>query len=117
MEADVEILFLSRRTDGSFFQYPLIERAPVLGMRYKVKKEFNASITGITVTEGSVNSSNVTIKPNAEIELIPSLKKGDIVFVAFAQRALDNLQSKPFDPGTIRKHDIRDAVVLGVHGL
>lgn len=91
MEADIEILFLTRRKDGSFFQYPLVERAPVLGMRYKT--------------------------PTEEIMFTPSLKKDDLVFVAFAQRALDNLQSKPFDPGTRRTHAIKDAVVLGVFNL
>lgn len=41
------------------------------------------------------------------------LSSGAVVFVAIAERALDNLQSRPFDPESSRMHDLRDAVVIG----
>lgn len=45
---------------------------------------------------------------------VGALNADDIVFVAFAERALDNLQAQPFDPDSHRMHNVRDAVVLGV---
>lgn len=53
------------------------------------------------------------------IERAPVLKHvgavtaGSVVFVAIAERALDNLQDRPFDPESSRMHDLRDAVVIG----
>ncbi|WP_026678221.1 Gp138 family membrane-puncturing spike protein [Fictibacillus gelatini] len=86
---DVELLFLSVDKNGDTDRYPLIEDAPVLGHRYKV--------------DGIIKTYS------------PVLQTGDVVFVAFAERALDNLNGgKPFDPEYRRTHDIRDAVVLGV---
>lgn len=45
---------------------------------------------------------------------VGALSKGDVVFVAFSERALDNLQKTPFDPDATRMHDVKDAVILGV---
>lgn len=87
--ADIEILFMSRDEEGNVEKYPLIQGAPVLGHRYKVD--------GITKT------------------FSPILQSGDVVFVGFAERAMDHLNdSKPFDPQYLRTHSIMDAVVLGV---
>lgn len=53
------------------------------------------------------------------IERAPVLKhvgpltEGAVVFVACAERAIDNLQERPFDPDSYRMHDLRDAVVIG----
>jgi hypothetical protein len=44
------------------------------------------------------------------------LSSNDVVFVAIAERALDNLQNTPFDPDSVRMHDLRDAVVIGAWG-
>ncbi|MCK6164673.1 MULTISPECIES: Gp138 family membrane-puncturing spike protein [Bacillus] len=45
------------------------------------------------------------------------MKVGAMVFLSFADRALDNLTNKPFDPDSTRTHDITDAVVIGVYEL
>lgn len=86
-EADVEILFLTKNKQDELNRHPMIVRAPVQSMRYKV--------------DGVVKSYT------------PVLQKGDVVFVAFAQRSLDNFRATPFDPDDLRTHDIRDAIVLG----
>lgn len=113
--ADVELLFLSVDKEGNREKYPLIIDAPVLGMRYKVPKAIKASITGLIPSQGSIDGSNTSVTLMEDVEFVPSLKKDDVVFVGFAERALDNLNgSKPFDPEYRRTHDIRDAVVLGV---
>jgi hypothetical protein len=49
-------------------------------------------------------------------EVKTGLTPGDMVFVAFAQRALDNLQDVPFDPGFMHMFSIKDAVVIGSWG-
>ncbi len=54
------------------------------------------------------------------ISMVPVLKHvgplvpGETVYLSVAERALDELQKVPFDPGTIRKFDLRDSVVIGV---
>lgn len=50
-------------------------------------------------------------------EVRKDLKPGQEVFVAFAQRALDNMQNVPFDPGFQRMFSISDAVVIGTWGV
>lgn len=94
-EADIEVLFMSADKGGNVAKYPLIPRVPVLGMRFKTK-------AGSTLSD--------------ELEYIPFLKKNDVVFVGFAERAMDNLQKVPFDPQFRRTHDLRDAVILGMFG-
>lgn len=87
--ADVELLFLSSNKDGTLKKQAPIEDVPVLGMRYKVN--------------GAVD------------DYIPYLQKDDVVFVGFAERALDNMNGpKTFDPAYRRTHSKNDAVVLGV---
>jgi hypothetical protein len=49
-------------------------------------------------------------------EVKTTLQPNDMVFVAFAQRALDNLQEVPFDPGFRSMFAIKDAVVIGSWG-
>lgn len=103
--ADVELLFLMVDLDGDLDKYPLIEDVPVAGMRYRSAKSYKALVDGV----------ESTINPIEEIEFTPFLKKDDVVWVAFAQRSLDNMKgNKPFNPEFYRTHDIKDAVVLGV---
>ncbi|MCY7919565.1 Gp138 family membrane-puncturing spike protein [Bacillus atrophaeus] len=53
----------------------------------------------------------VPVLKHAQADIVP----GGVVFVAFAERALDNLSgNKPFDPDSSRTHDMTDAVVMGV---
>lgn len=72
--------------------------------KYQIDKEGNTTkypmITGVPV----LNEVKTTLEP------------GDVVFVAFAQRALDNLQTVPFDPGFAHMFAIKDAVVIGSWG-
>jgi len=44
---------------------------------------------------------------------VGALKENDLVFCAFAQRALDHLQIKPFNPQSTRMFALTDAVVIG----
>lgn len=111
-EADIELLFLTVYKDGSAEKYPLIQRAPVLGMRYNVPSA-STSISGIVDGDGS----NTTTTFNEPLLMTPHLVPGDVVFVGFAERALDNLQRQPFDPDAHRMHNVRDAVVLGVFNV
>jgi hypothetical protein len=112
-EADIEVLFMAVDKYGGTSKYPLIPAVPVLGMRYKIKQAYPATVTGLTDEDGSVNGSAATIKPKQEVVYTPHLLPGDIVFVAFSERAIDNLQAKPFDPGYRRMFDMRDAVIVG----
>lgn len=87
--ADIELLFLSSNSNGELTRYAPIDNVPIIGMRYKVN--------------GAVE------------EYIPYLKKDDVVYVGFAERAMDNLDGpKVFDPDFRRTHSTRDAVILGV---
>lgn len=45
------------------------------------------------------------------------LVKGDVVQVAVAERAMDELQKVPFDPGMRRMFNLNDAIVIGVYDL
>lgn len=113
-EADIEILFMAIDVRGGASKYPLIPAVPVMGMRYKINDAFAATITGLTdPADGGIDGSAATIKPKNPIVFNAHLEKGDIVWVAFSERAIDNLQSKPFDPGQRRMFDLRDAVIMG----
>lgn len=115
-EADIELLFMAVDSQGRTSKHPLIPAVPVLGMRYKVSS-YTASITGLYDEDGAVNGSRATIQPTQTIVHTPFLEKDDIVFVAFSERAIDNLQGRPFDPGFRRMFDTRDAVVIGGYQL
>lgn len=114
-EANIELLFMQVDRTGRTSKYPMIVGVPVLGMRYKVD-EYPATITGLT-KDGAVDGSAANITPKREIVYKPFLKPGDVVFVAFAERALDNLQKKPFNPEFHRMFDVQDAVIIGGFGL
>lgn len=111
-EANIELLFMQVASTGKTTKYPMIVGVPVLGMRYKVD-EYPAIIKDLKDEDGPVDGSAAKIKPEKEIVYKPFLKPDDIVFVAFAERALDNLQKKPFNPEFHRMFDIQDAVIYG----
>lgn len=115
-EADIELLFMQLDGSGRTTKYPMIVGVPVLGMRYKID-EYPATINGLKDEDGPVDGSAATIKPKREIVYKPFLKKEDTVFVAFAERALDNLQKKPFNPEFHRMFNVQDAVIIGGFGL
>jgi hypothetical protein len=114
-EADLEILFMQVTRNGTH-KYPMIQKAPVLGMRFKSKNSYSANITGLIPRDGSIDGSGATIQPTQEIEYVPFLKAGDVVFCGVSERAIDNLQKVPFDPKFSRTHDPRDIVVIGIWG-
>ena len=88
-KASVQPLFMKKVKGESPKKRPLIQNVPTLKQRFKVD--------GVTQT----------YEPVYEV--------GDVVFVAFAQRALDKLSGgQEFYPGYSRKHSIHDAVILGV---
>lgn len=116
-EADIELLFMQVDVYGNEVKYPLIVGVPVMGMRYKVKQSFSAEVGGLKYVGNAVDGGAATIKPTEEIELVPSLRKDDVVWVSFAERALDNLTKQPFNPEFKRMFDVRDAVVLGIFGM
>ena len=105
-KADIQLLFMTVYADGTKEPYGMIEDIPVLYQRFKLNqgKSFTAKINGVTQT----------IQVEQDLVFTPFLRAGDIVLVGFAERALDNLTNKPFDPEFHRKHDVQDAVILGV---
>ena len=105
-KADIQLLFMTVYADGTKEPYGMIEDVPVLYQRFKLNqgKSFTAKINGVTQT----------IQVEQDLVFTPFLRAGDIVLVGFAERALDNLTNKPFDPEFHRTHDVQDAVILGV---
>jgi len=105
-KADIQLLFMTVYADGTKEPYGMIEDVPVLYQRFKLNRGeyFPAKINGET---------NM-IQVEQDLVFTPFLRAGDIVLVGFAERALDNLTNKPFDPEFHRTHDVQDAVILGV---
>ncbi|MED4979402.1 hypothetical protein P9726_06890 [Geobacillus stearothermophilus] len=105
-KADIQLLFMTVYADGTKEPYGMIEDVPVLYQRFKLNqgKSFTAKINGVTQTA----------QVEQDLVFTPFLRAGDIVLVGFAERALDNLTNKPFDPEFHRTHDVQDAVILGV---
>lgn len=116
-EATVELLFKSVDQEGNAESYPPIEGVPVLGMRYAVEQLTDVTINGLKADAVDVDGTSGTIKTREPLVLTPFYKPNDVVFVAFAERALDNLQSKPFDPDSHRTHSLVDAVIIGGYQL
>jgi hypothetical protein len=105
-KADIQLLFMTVYKDGTKEPYGLLEDVPVLFQRFKLNKgqSFTATINGVTQT----------VQVEQDLVYTPFLRPGDIVMVGFAERALDNLTDRPFDPEFHRTHSVQDAVVLGV---
>jgi hypothetical protein len=105
-KADIQLLFMTVYADGTKEPYGMIEDVPVLYQRFKLNQgqSFTATINGVTQT----------VQVEQDLVYTPFLRPGDIVMVGFAERALDNLTDRPFDPEFHRTHSVQDAVVLGV---
>lgn len=81
-KVDVQPLFNRKLKNGNTVPYPMLVGLPVLKRK---------------------------TKPGLEpITDIPFYEKGDIVLVAFAERALDGVGA--------RKHDLSDGIVIGLLG-
>lgn len=104
--ADIQLLFMTVYKDGTKEPYRLLEDVPVMFQRFKINKgqPFTAIINGVLKT----------VQVEQDLVYTPFLRAGDIVWVGFAERALDNLTNRPFDPEFHRTHSVQDAVVLGV---
>ncbi len=78
-----------------------IENVSILGMRYKFLDD--------------VTDNNIDIKVPCVKEFRPFLMKNDIVLVAFADAEIKNVLSGQIAiPDSNRKHDLNDAVIVGV---
>ncbi len=87
--ADVLPLYMRKYIDTPPQEYTPIMAVPVLRRKYKDDN-------------GVVRLEQVFYE------------KGDIVVVSFAERALDNVISgKIADPKYSRKHDLKDAIIIG----
>ncbi|QXJ39596.1 hypothetical protein BV455_02962 [Parageobacillus caldoxylosilyticus] len=105
-KADIQLLFMTVYKDGTKEPYGLLEDVPVMFQRFKLNKgqSFSAKINGVTQT----------VQVEQDLVYTPFLRPGDIVVIGFAERALDNLTNRPFDPEFHRTHSVQDAIVLGV---
>ena len=81
---------------------------------YSTTKEADLEILFMSADKGGALSKYPLIVKAPVLKHVGVINAGDVVFVAFAERAIDNLQKQPFDPQFRRTHDLRDAVVLGV---
>lgn len=113
-EADIQPLFMMCSHGGELTKLAMINRVPVAGMRYKINHIIPSIITGLVGVHGGVDGGGAAIEIPGEIEFTPSLHPGDIVVVAFAERAMDNLTTEPFDPDSTRTHHIQDAMITGI---
>lgn len=77
-------------------------------------KQADIELLFMTVYKDGTTERYPLIEGAPVLKHVGALSEDDIVFVAFSERALDNLQKEPFDPDASRMHDIRDAVILGV---
>lgn len=90
-QATIQPLYMSKEVDASPSPLPLIQGVPALSQRFKV---------------GDMAQTYE-----------PIYQAGDIVFVAFSERALDSVLAgggRPVLPDSTRHHDLNDAVILGV---
>jgi hypothetical protein len=89
----VQPLYMTKEHGKPAAPLPLVQNVPVLSQRFRV--------------EGSPDVHNYT----------PVFEPGDVVFVAFSERALDAVLAAPgqvVSPGSDRHHHINDCVILGV---
>lgn len=63
------------------------------------------------------------LSKHAMVEAVPVVRhvgplvKGDVVWVEIAERAMDDFQKVPFDPGMRRMFNLNDGVITGVFDL
>lgn len=89
--------------------------APARVVKYHADtKEADIQLLFLVVEKNGQSESYPLIERAPVLKHVGPLAMGNIVYVAFAERALDNLQNVPFDPDAHRMHDVRDAIVLGV---
>lgn len=105
-KADIQLLFMTVYSDGTKEPYKMLEGVPVMFQRFKLNK--GQSFTAV------INGVSQTVQIEQDLVYAPFLRAGDIVVVGFAERALDNLTNRPFDPEYHRTHSVQDAIVLGV---
>lgn len=90
--ATVQPLYKTKEYDKPAAALPVIEDVPVLKQRFRVND-------------------------GEEQEYTPVYQTGDVVFVAFSERALDAVMAAPGQivlPDSTRHHSLNDAVILGV---
>lgn len=80
---------------------------------YSDTKEADVELSFMQVDTDGTADKYPLIERAPVLKHVGPLTAGKTVFVAIAERALDNLQDKPFDPESSRMHDVRDAVVIG----
>ncbi|MDF2657756.1 MAG: hypothetical protein K0Q94_547 [Paenibacillus sp.] len=91
--ATVQPLYMSKEYGKPPGPMALVENVPVLSQRFRIN--------------GSSDTYDYT----------PVYQPGDVVFVAFSERALDAVLAAPgqvVSPDSDRHHNINDAVILGV---
>lgn len=88
--------------------------APARVVRYHAgTKEADIELLFMTVDKSGASERYPLIERAPVLKHVGALSANQVVFVAFAERALDNMQAQPFAPDSHRMHDVRDAVVLG----
>lgn len=89
--------------------------APARVVRYHTgSREADIELLFLTVDKSGASEKYPLIERAPVLKHVGALSANQVVFVAFSERSLDNLQAQPFDPDSHRMHDVRDAVVLGV---
>lgn len=113
--ADIQPLFVRTLVDGSKIQYQMLCNVPIAEHVIKHEIKEPDELEGyIGLQEVLVEDKKIieVIGPEktyqitqTEFKIVIPLKEGDIVFVNFAERALDGAGH--------RKHDLTDAVIVG----
>ena len=88
--ATIQPLHMTKEVGRPPRELPVIQNVPVLTQRFRVNGE-----------------------PQ---EYVPVYQPGDVVFVAFSERALDSVLAgggRPVLPDSTRHHSLNDAVILG----
>jgi hypothetical protein len=94
--AVVQPLYMTKERGKPPGPLPLVQNVPFLSQRYRV--------------DGSTDTHNY----------VPVFQPGDVVFVAFSERALDAVLAAPgqvVSPDSDRHHSLNDAVILGVMAI
>lgn len=94
--AVVQPLYMTKERGRPPAPQPLVQNVPVLAQHYRID-----------------GSSEV-------YEHVPVYQPGEVVFVAFSERALGAVLAAPgqvVSPDSDRHHDINDAIILGVIAL
>lgn len=103
--ASVQPLYMAKEIGKPPVTRPIIEEVPVLSHRYTEIEYYGSAEAGEPVQEREVEKVRT-----------PIYKAGDVVLVAFSERALEApiLSGKVSYPAHRRRHSLTDAVILGV---